>query len=69
MAAYIVVEMEVTDAAAKDRYSKIAGPTIKAAGGEFVAAGAWQQLAGQPALKNGAIIRFDDRASAITWYE
>lgn len=69
MSAYVVVEMEVKDAAAKDRYSKVAGPTIKAAGGEFVATGSWQQLAGEPGLKNGGIIRFEDRASALTWYE
>ena len=68
MAAFVVVEMEVKDPAAKDRYSKAAGPTIKEFGGEFVAAGAWTQLAGDPGLKNGGIIRFESREQALAWY-
>lgn len=68
MAAFVVVEMEVKDAAAKERYSKAAAPTIKEFGGEFVAAGSWTQLAGEPGLKNGAIIRFDSRDRALAWY-
>lgn len=69
MSAYVVVEMSVKDAAAKDRYSAAAGPIIKEHGGEFVAAGAWTALAGEPGLGKGAVIRFADRASAIAWYE
>ncbi|MBG0511627.1 DUF1330 domain-containing protein [Agrobacterium sp. MOPV5] len=68
MAAFVVVEMEVKDAAAKDRYSKAAAPVIKEFGGEFVAAGGWTQLAGEVGLKNGAIIRFEDREQALAWY-
>lgn len=68
MTAFVVVEMEVRDPSAKDRYSKVAGPTIKEHGGEFVAAGAWIQLAGETGLKNGAIIRFEDRDRALAWY-
>lgn len=69
MPAYVIVEMEVKDPAAKDRYSQAAGPIFRAAGGEFVATGAWQQLAGAPGLRNGAVIRFEDRTQAIAWYE
>lgn len=68
MAAFVVVEMEVKDPAAKDRYSQAAGPTIKEYGGEFVAAGGWTSLAGDAGLKNGAIIRFEDRDQALAWY-
>ncbi|GLR90549.1 DUF1330 domain-containing protein [Bradyrhizobium iriomotense] len=68
MAAFVVVEMEVKDAAAKDRYSRAAVPTIKEFGGEFVATGAWTQLAGEAGLKNGAIIRFESRDRARAWY-
>ncbi len=68
MAAFVVVEMEVIDAAAKDRYSKAAAPTIKEFGGEFIVAGAWTLLTGSAGLKNGAIIRFENREQALAWY-
>lgn len=69
MAAFVVVEMEVIDPEAKDRYSKAAAPLVKEFGGEFIAAGAWTLLTGQVGLKNGAIIRFENRAQAMAWYE
>ena len=68
MVAFVVVELEVKDVAAKDRYSKAAGPIIKEFGGEFIAGGAWTVLAGEAGLKNGAIIRFEDRERALAWY-
>ena len=68
MAAFIIVEMEVKDPSAKDRYSKAAAPLLKAFGGEFVASGQWMLLAGQQGLKNGAIIRFESREHALAWY-
>lgn len=69
MAAFIIVEMEVTNPEAKDRYSKAAAPLIKAAGGEFVASGGWTTLAGPSGLKFGAVIRFESREAALAWYE
>lgn len=68
MAAFVVVEMDVKDAVAKDRYSKAAGPIIREFGGEFIAAGGWTQLAGEAGLKNGAIIRFENRDRVLAWY-
>lgn len=68
MSAYVVVELVVKDAAAKDRYSAAAGATIKDHGGEFVAGGGWTTLVGDSGLGNGAIIRFPDRESALAWY-
>lgn len=68
MSAFIVVEMEVTNPEAKDRYSKAAGPLVKQFGGEFVAAGAWTQLAGETGLKFGAIISFTSSEVALSWY-
>ncbi len=68
MAAFVVVEMEVIDATAKDKYSKAAAPTIKEFGGEFISAGAWTLLTGTAGLKNGAIIRFENREQALAWY-
>ena len=60
MSAYVVVELTVKDATAKDRYSAAAGPVLKQFGGEFIAGGAWDVLTGEPAFTNGAIIRFPE---------
>jgi uncharacterized protein (DUF1330 family) len=68
MSAFVVVEMEVKDADAKNRYSAAAGPTIKQFGGEFVAGGAWTPLVGEAGLKNGGIIRFESRDAAMAWF-
>ncbi|WP_319529568.1 DUF1330 domain-containing protein [uncultured Cohaesibacter sp.] len=68
MSAYVVVELTVKDAAAKERYSAAAGPIIKEFGGEFIVGGTWEALAGEPGLSHGAIIRFPDRASVMNWY-
>lgn len=68
MSAYVVVELTVRNAEAKDRYSAAAGPTLKAHGGEFIAGGPWTTLTGEPGLANGAIIRFADRDAALSWY-
>ena len=68
MSAYVVVELTVKKAEAKDRYSKAAGPILKEFGGEFIAGGTWDVLAGEAAFTNGAIIRFADRDTAVAWY-
>lgn len=69
MSAYVVVEMKVKDAVAKDRYSAAAGPIIKEYGGEFIVGGAWTPLAGEAGLGSGAIIRFESRERALAWYD
>lgn len=68
MTAYVVVELTVKNAEAKDRYSSAAGPVLKEFGGEIIAGGAWTILTGDPAFTNGALIRFDDRDAATAWY-
>ncbi|CAN5379025.1 hypothetical protein BH11PSE5_BH11PSE5_21410 [soil metagenome] len=68
MSAYVVVEMTVKNAQAKDRYSTAAGPLLKEHGGEFIAGGGWTVLAGESGFTNGAIIRFPDRTAALGWY-
>ena len=67
MRSYVVVELTVKYAEAKDRYSAAAGLVLKQFGGEFIAGGAWHVLAGEPAFTNGAIIRFADRDTATAW--
>lgn len=44
MSAYVVVELTVKNAEAKDRYSAAAAPILKEHGGEFIAGGAWTLL-------------------------
>lgn len=68
MTAYVVVELTVKDAAAKDRYAAAAGPIVKAFGGEYLANGAWSVLAGEPAYANGVLVSFPDRETALAWY-
>ena len=68
MSAYVVVELTVKDAAAKDRYSAAAGPILKEFGGQFMAGGAWNILTGEESFLNGAIIQFPDRETALAWY-
>jgi uncharacterized protein (DUF1330 family) len=68
MSAYIVVELTIKNAEAKDRYSAAAGPALKQYGGEFIAGGKWEVLTGEAGYSNGAIIRFADRAAATAWY-
>ncbi|MGJ3439474.1 DUF1330 domain-containing protein [Pseudomonas sp. Je.1.5.c] len=68
MSAYVLVELQVIDAQAKAKYSSVAGATVRSYGGEFIAGGEWELLAGDPGLPVGIIIRFPDRQSAVNWY-
>jgi uncharacterized protein (DUF1330 family) len=68
MTAYVVVELTVKDAAAKDRYSAAAGPIVKSFGGEYLANGPWTLLAGEAAYANGVLASFPDRETALRWY-
>ena len=68
MSAYVIVELTVKDPAAMARYSAAAGPIVEQFGGEFVVRGTWDILTGEPAVLSGAIIRFPDHDTALTWY-
>ncbi|WP_313546547.1 DUF1330 domain-containing protein [Leifsonia aquatica] len=69
MSAYLVVEFTVKDPEVyRDEYSANAGKTAKKAGAEPVAGGGWEILDGEPTLSSGAIMRFPDRAAALSWY-
>ncbi len=69
MTAFVIVEMEVINNDAKDSYSKAAKSTIEHFGGKFITAGEWTVLTGQPGLKQGAVIEFESREKAVSWYE
>src|SRR5712671_2146921 len=66
MSAYVVVEATVRDPEARDRYGSQIGLVLKQFGGEILAFGPWQLLFGEPAYRNGMIIRFPDKDTALT---
>lgn len=68
MSAYIVVELTVKNADAKNRYSAAAAPVLEEFGGEIIVGGGWTVLTGQAAFDGGAVIRFPDRETALAWY-
>lgn len=69
MSAYMVVELEVTDAEAYAAYSRLAVPMIQRFGGQVLAASdAVTALEGEPARRL-IIIAFESDAQARTFYE
>ena len=69
MSAYVVAHATITDPEKLKEYGAIAGPSIKAAGGELVSAGhVVDVLAGSHAHKRAIIIRFADAEAARDWY-
>ena len=69
MSAYVIVEAIPLDDEARKSYAAQVGPVLKQFGGEFIAFGPWHVFVGEPAYKNGMIIQFPDKESAIAWYE
>ena len=69
MSAYVIVEFTVKDPEIyREKYAPIAGQTAKEHGGEVIAAGNWEFLAGDGSLTSGALVRFTDRETALRWY-
>jgi uncharacterized protein (DUF1330 family) len=69
MSAYVIVEFTVKDPDVyRDQYSAMAGRTAKEHGGEVIAAGNWEVLHGDGSLTSGALVRFTDRETAVSWY-
>ncbi len=69
MSAYIIAEVEWTEADCIEEYSQLAYPTVIAAGGRFLAAGPAKALEGgwQPNLL--VVIEFPTAEAATTWLE
>ncbi len=65
MSAYIVIELDVVDAEAKNLYSQSAAPIVKKFGGEFITGGTWNVLSGSDSFKFGAIIKFESKEIAL----
>jgi uncharacterized protein (DUF1330 family) len=69
MSAYIIVEFTVRDPEMyREKYAPIAGQTAKEHGGEVIAAGNREVLHGDGSLTSGALVRFADRETALSWY-
>ena len=69
MSAYIIIEFTVKDPdIVREKYGATAGQTAKEHGGEVLANGNWEILHGDRTLTSGAIMRFPDRESAVSWY-
>ena len=69
MTAYVIAHATITDQEKFKEYGAIAGPSIKAAGGELVAAArVTDVVAGSHDHERTVIIRFDDAQAARDWY-
>ncbi len=70
MTAYIVCEITVTDPERYERYRKLAGPAVEAAGGRFlVRGGAITSIEGGAPPERSVILEFADRPSAEAFWD
>ncbi|MGB0553908.1 MAG: DUF1330 domain-containing protein [Alphaproteobacteria bacterium] len=69
MSAYVIIHVTIKDPEKVKEYAAIAGPTVAAAGGDFVSAGeVADALAGQHGYDKAIVIKFPDKATAQAWY-
>ena len=69
MAAYVIVEMEITDAKAIEEYRKLAGASVEAHGGRFVVRGGKvEPLEGGWDPKRIVVLEFPGTEQARTWW-
>jgi uncharacterized protein (DUF1330 family) len=69
MSAYVIVHATIKDPEKMKEYGAIAGPSVKAAGGEVVSAGQITDvLAGSNDHQRAIILRFPDAQAARDWY-
>jgi uncharacterized protein (DUF1330 family) len=68
MAAYIIVDIEITDPAGYEEYKKLAGATVEKYGAEYIVRGGDpENLEGDWQPKRIVILRFADRERAKAW--
>jgi uncharacterized protein (DUF1330 family) len=69
MAAYVVVDLDITDPAVFDDYRKQVPATLAPYGGRFIIrGGATEILEGDWAPKRMVVLEFPDRAAAKAWW-
>jgi uncharacterized protein (DUF1330 family) len=70
MAAYVVVDIEVTDPVLYDEYKKLAPPAVAAYGGKYLARGGKTEvLEGEWAPKRLVILEFESLERAKQWWD
>jgi uncharacterized protein (DUF1330 family) len=68
MPAYVVVSLEIKDPDRYGEYVPAAGPSVRAHGGELLAADRNSEVLEPPARPTTVLIRFPDKAAAEAWY-
>jgi uncharacterized protein (DUF1330 family) len=69
MAAYVVVNIEVTDPVGYEEYKKLAAPAVAACGGKYVVRGGTVEvLEGNWIPKRLVILEFESVAQAKEWW-
>ena len=69
MTAYVIVELEITDAAGYDDYRKLVPPTVAAYDGRFVVrGGACETLEGSWRPQRMVVLEFPSVARAKQWW-
>jgi len=70
MAAYVIVDIRVTDPVRYEEYRKLSGPALEAHGGRFVVrGGASETLEGDWSPGRIVVLEFDTMEQARRWYE
>lgn len=70
MAAYVVVEVSITDQEEYEKYKPLASSSIAAHGGRYLARGGeTQSLEGAPAADRVVVLEFTDLDGARRWYQ
>lgn len=70
MAAYVIVETDITDPAQYEKYKAASPATIAASGGRFlVRGGEFAVLEGDWHPSRLVVLEFEDLAAAKRWYE
>jgi uncharacterized protein (DUF1330 family) len=70
MSAYVIVDIEIHDAAGYDEYRKVVGATLTAYGGKFVVRGGRiDVLEGSWNPKRIVVLEFDSATRAREWYD
>lgn len=70
MAAYVVVDIDVTDPVGYEEYKNLAGPAVVACGGKYLArGGATTTLEGDWHPSRLVILQFDSVEQAKRWWE
>lgn len=69
MAAYVIVEIDITDPATYEEYRQSAGPTVRAYGGKYlVRGGAAETLEGDWQPKRIVVLEFEHVERARAWW-